>query len=434
MKCITKSLIFCPLLLIYSPKLTYAQSDFWQKLDLGSYYGVNSIGFDSSGNVLAGVDSFGVIGIRKSTDAGLHWYSVSQQDWPMVMYTAPNGVIYAGGLGVQRSTDNGEHWSAVGLQDLPVAIYSLGVDSAGTIYAGTNRTYIYRTTDNGSSWSKMKFFTSKRELTIYSIQVVSKTVLFATEYDLGVYVSRDGGKHWRRARLPGVFGLYGWWGWYITADSRGNLYVAADRYLGHRYMARFWRSANGGLSWTPTDATLPLDTTVRTIAVTPNGVIYAGTDNHGIYRSENNGHSWAAINSGLTSSLIYHLGISRSGYVFAACGDGFFRSAAPDTPLVGENRFSDVLSPAPLSFTLNQNYPNPFNPTTVIRYSLPHADHVTLQVFNVLGQLVRTLVNEVQSAGYKEVTFDASSIPTGVYFYRLQTGTFIETKKLLLIK
>ncbi len=85
-------------------------------------------------------------------------------------------------------------------------------------------------------------------------------------------------------------------------------------------------------------------------------------------------------------------------------------------------------------FELLQNYPNPFNPTTVISYQISAVSHVTLKVYDVLGREVETLVNENQNAGNYTVTFDGSSFPSGVYFYRLQAGTNIVTKKLLLLK
>jgi hypothetical protein len=88
----------------------------------------------------------------------------------------------------------------------------------------------------------------------------------------------------------------------------------------------------------------------------------------------------------------------------------------------------------PTEFVLQQNYPNPFNPSTTIQYALPSRSQVTLTVFNTLGQIVRELVNGDIGAGYHEVQFDATGLASGVYFYRMRAGDFVETKRLLLLR
>jgi hypothetical protein len=88
----------------------------------------------------------------------------------------------------------------------------------------------------------------------------------------------------------------------------------------------------------------------------------------------------------------------------------------------------------PATFALFQNYPNPFNPTTTIVYELPKQAKVTLRVYDILGREVASLVNTEKSKGRYEVEFNASHLPSGVYFYKLQAGDFIKTKKLVLLK
>jgi hypothetical protein len=88
----------------------------------------------------------------------------------------------------------------------------------------------------------------------------------------------------------------------------------------------------------------------------------------------------------------------------------------------------------PKEFSLSQNYPNPFNPVTLIRYGLPLRTDVTLTVYNTLGQQVTNLVNETQEAGYHEAKFTGNNLASGVYFYRLQAGDFVQTRKFLLVR
>jgi hypothetical protein len=88
----------------------------------------------------------------------------------------------------------------------------------------------------------------------------------------------------------------------------------------------------------------------------------------------------------------------------------------------------------PAEFALEQNYPNPFNPSTVIAFQLPETSSVTLKVYDVLGRPVASLVNGTMPAGRHEVSFDASRLSTGVYIYRLQAGSFVTSRQMMLVK
>jgi hypothetical protein len=93
----------------------------------------------------------------------------------------------------------------------------------------------------------------------------------------------------------------------------------------------------------------------------------------------------------------------------------------------------------PVTYSLDQNYPNPFNPATTIRYQLPQDGQVRLDIFNVLGQLVRTLVDEPEQAGFYTIKWDGTngeglSAGSGVYFYRIQAGDFVQSRKMMVLK
>lgn len=95
---------------------------------------------------------------------------------------------------------------------------------------------------------------------------------------------------------------------------------------------------------------------------------------------------------------------------------------------------NDIANQVPLEFLLYQNYPNPFNPVTQISYALPEPSHVVLKVFDVLGREVATLVDGYKEAGYYEATWDATNVPSGVYFYKLTAGSYTRVKKMILMR
>lgn len=129
----------------------------------------------------------------------------------------------------------------------------------------------------------------------------------------------------------------------------------------------------------------------------------------------------------------------RWGYDFGST-DFLLKGCVIDEIIYGDTTLTDIAdeNELPKEFSLSQNYPNPFNPSTVISYQLPIAGEVTLKVFDILGNEVVTLVDEYRAAGSHEVEFNSSTIKhypsSGVYFYQLKAGSFVETKKMVLIK
>ena len=88
----------------------------------------------------------------------------------------------------------------------------------------------------------------------------------------------------------------------------------------------------------------------------------------------------------------------------------------------------------PAEYKLEQNHPNPFNPTTTISYALPEGGNVIIKIYDINGNEIKTLINKAQNAGYYNVTFDASNLSSGLYFYSIISGNFIATKKMMLLK
>jgi ligand-binding sensor domain-containing protein len=195
------------------------------------------------------------------------------------------------------------------------------------------------------------------------------------------------------------------------------------------YGSGIFRSTNNGDTWVET----PFGLTHRFIfalAIHQRGDIFVGTNGGGVFRSLDNGGNWRDLNSGLTNLQVRTLAINASGYIFAGTiGAGVFRSVQPII-----TRISEFTEAWPSGFFLEQNYPNPFNPLTTIPFSLPRSVHVTLKVFNHLGEEVKTLMNQKLPSGRHEARWIATEQASGVYFYRLQAEGFVETKKLILVK
>ena len=132
-----------------------------------------------------------------------------------------------------------------------------------------------------------------------------------------------------------------------------------------------------------------------------------------------NNYSNAVVGQTASGSSANTNNIIHSGFLFSA---GLLTDIANDDLGI------------PTEYNLSQNYPNPFNPSTKIKYSVPEVANVRVEIFNTLGQSIEILVNEEQAAGFYSLEFNASSLASGVYIYRMISNNYVETKKLMLLK
>jgi hypothetical protein len=155
--------------------------------------------------------------------------------------------------------------------------------------------------------------------------------------------------------------------------------------------------------------------------------------------SQNNAVRWYAFDAGfgvpgsLTTTAMSAIGQPVVGITQQAntrITSGFLADTLLRGRVVAVNQQAYV----PLRYALHQNFPNPFNPTTTIRFEIPERAMVSLSIYNILGQGIAQLVREEKPAGVYSVRFDAGNIASGIYFYTLRAGTFIETKKLVILK
>ncbi len=137
---------------------------------------------------------------------------------------------------------------------------------------------------------------------------------------------------------------------------------------------------------------------------------------------------WVKVNSKGSLILSSSVSISAKNRIRIIQGE----EMPPPPPPIKE--MAENIKAIPTRFELMQNYPNPFNPSTTIKYLMPDACKVTLKIYNTLGQIVKSIIDDYQEAGQKSVTFDLSELPSGLYFYRLQAGKYTEVKKMLLVR
>jgi len=316
--------------------------------------------------------------------------------------------------GVFRSTDNGENWSAVtnGLGS-SLHVYAMAV-SGTTLFAGTyNATGgVFRSTDDGASWTAAS---NGLNSTYVRALAVHGSDLWVATLNTGIYVSTNNGTNW----TPRNNGL---------SNPAEHSFAFIDPYvfvstLGGGGVAR---STDNGLSWTQVASWGDTSAYVLTVVGTS---LFAGTAYGKVRRSTNYGTSWSDVSTGLPAFDVYALRVYGDYLLAATTGAGVWRRPLSQLVSVDEDRGG-----FPREYALQQNYPNPFNPTTTIGYQLPSRSRVTLKVFDILGREVATLTDAIEEPGYKEVRFDAVGLASGVYFYRLQAGDFVQTRKLLLLR
>jgi hypothetical protein len=368
----------------------------------------------SGGNLLASVQNAQDMPIWYtvlSTDNGASWSWISPSlGNPMVSAFAVIGTnVFAGTVGgTYRSTDSGVSWTRV--DSIPGAD-CFAVSRTYLFAAGGAR--VFGSTDYGTRWTEVDSGLTDGVRSL----VVSRTNLFAGTAGSGVFLSTNNGTSWAQVNS----GLTHRNIWSLAAYDT-NIFAVTD--------SGGFVSTNCGTSWTPMESDL-----IRMVILCLGGdgtniikAIGRRSLPNGIFSSTNNGTTWIEADSGLYLPVTCLTADATN--LYAGTNDGvWFRPVSELFTSVGTSS-----AQSPTAFELFQNYPNPFNPTTKIQFTIVNRQLTTIKVFDLLGKEVATLVNEVKEPGTYTVQFDGSKLPSGVYFYRLQAGNFVQTKRILLLK
>ena len=299
------------------------------------------------------------------------------------------------------------------LQGLKINAIEIDPSDDDIIYAGSENN-IYKSTDRGISFSIISNVNSLTNL--LKVSPFNSSNVFTSSAS-GMYISTNGGASFSSLGIPSFNQMQ-----FISNTSL--IYGAGNNGV--------YRSSDNGLSWIQISG-------INSVCIETdpdnNSVIYIGT-NAGIYRSLNNGQTFnqSGIIFPLSNQIIGLVKDPDSGDTLIVCTkNGIYKVWDLLTSVAGLN------NSAPEKYFLMQNFPNPFNPSTVIRYSIPsivrdQMSDVKLIIYNNQGKEIVTLVNGKQDPGSYAVDFNGEGLPSGVYFYKLEAGEYIETKRMMLLK
>jgi photosystem II stability/assembly factor-like uncharacterized protein len=327
----------------------------------------------------------------------------------------------------------------------------------GQIFMITNQTQLYRSTDLGVNWSRINVpaYGALRALDVYDANTI------ALQGYPNLLSSSDGGVTWVNGPFPGTMFLHE-----SSIVRPGEIIAVGGFYDSTGTKGVLYHTTDNGLNWRIEDA--PAE--VKMISMTDENVGFAMGASH-LYKTTNSGRAWSTSYSttgyySLSAFCFENLahGVLRDSYSDFETNDGgvTWQESAMSIPVqypvhrmaysargellvagngrlvirsAGEVSMDDIPNNGPLRpLNLSNSFPNPFNPTTTIRFSLPTSGDASLTIFNLLGEEVAVLVSGHQEAGSHLVQWDARDMPSGVYFYRLQAGDYVETKKLVLLR
>lgn len=352
--------------------------------------------------------------VYKSTNQGNNWFTINNG---LPVFTNFNSIVRSGNYlvaggdspGIWLSSNNGSSWfrTTSGV-DSNEYVYSFFVDGNNVYAAIGNTSAVGISTNNGLTWVKSTNGLASSQVITGVTKFGSK--LFATHSALGLYVSTDNGVSW--ALQPGAIGAQDK---NAIVTSGNNLCVAATNGV--------WTSTDNGANWVHTLTTGILSGFGR------EGANLYAVGTLPPYKSSDNGITWQAVDNNGLSTFIQNTIQFTSQYAFInTYGIGVYRRLKSQITSV------ETETNIPHSFLLEQNFPNPFNPSTRIQYQVSSNSNVTLKVYDILGNEVASLVNEQKPKGIFEVEFEATQLTSGIYFYKLQAGFFVETKKMILIR
>ncbi|MGB5287223.1 MAG: T9SS type A sorting domain-containing protein, partial [Ignavibacteriaceae bacterium] len=373
-------------------------------------------------------------GLKYTSNSGIKWKTINEPAGFYAFETIKDSIFVVGGTEhVYVSNDTGRTWSITA----NYYVFSSFYESVSQIlYLGTNHASngicgIYTSSNYGFSWELLYVFPSVaygQMITNLFVTRTNQVMLASVAYNYypsgninKLYRSIDNGSSWEI-----IFEDQYNYVSQIIEDANFTLFVLAG--------GKLLVSDDEGNTWVT--KTIPQ---TKCLASGYNGKLYRAYSNQ-IYYSQDKGSTWIEANNiGLSGIDIYDMVINQNNRIYLATNKGVYYGEADSIVLSTEK-----IEPEK-TFYLSQNFPNPFNPVTSIKYAVSSPANgtgrqfVTLKVYDILGNEIATLVNEEKQPGTYEVEFsiyseEGRNLTSGIYFYQLKAGNYIETKKMVLIK
>lgn len=402
----------------------------WVTVSIGGSRSFNSINSPQANYVYAVGDSGfikisttgGTVYVDRSVTPPVNLRSVKALSTTLAYICGDQGLIL-------KTTNSGDNWTYIAPGFTTFNYLDMDfINSSTGIIVGQQRRFAY-TTNSGTNWTsgqinipgQLNLNNNCVELNDDgSIFVVSNDTMISGIYNSYIHRSTNGGLNYTSVFTSTSAIRIG----FIDLQFLNNLTGYAAMSSGG-----IAKTTNGGANWILFSSIFSLN--LKTIYFVDELTGYAIGDNYYHKKTTNGGVNWYFQNTPGSSFMNDNFFNNvNTGYATGISGI-IMRTVTGGGPIVGINQTGNEI---PENFNLSQNYPNPFNPSTNISFDIPDASHVKLAIYNILGTEVKVAANEFLSAGKYNVNVDASDLPSGTYFYRLEAGSFTSTKKMILIK
>lgn len=398
----------------------------WVQINSGTTLNLYDVQFinDLTGYICGGgTNANGPGFVKKSTNGGLSWFTILNSTGEMngLSFIDINTGTVVGWSSIMRTTNGGTTWIT---QNAPAScsgyyrsIYflnsTIGV-IAGDVSQPSGRGIILFTSNGGLTWLDRCYATFAVYFGVRVFDPNTAIVVGTSGAPGSIIKTTNFGLSWMAQNIGGVYR-----GVSFVNNNYGMVSGSGTNNIG--------KTVNSGANWN--FQTISSTFTLNDVNYIDTSTSFTVGISGAIFKTTTGGDNWVQLSSGTSNTLRSVFFINQNtGW---ACGDAGTLVKTTDGGITAIQPISNII---PISFLLEQNYPNPFNPITKIKFDIAKSSFVRIVIFDILGRVINILANQNLEAGRYEIDFNASNLPSGVYFYKLITDNFSESKKMVLIK